>query len=158
MKYYLIAGEASGDLHGSNLMKGLLRSDPQAEFRFWGGDLMAAVGGREHLAKHYRDASFFGIGEIVRRLPTVLAQIRECKRDIVAMPARAGAHRLSGVQLPDGEVRPRVRHPCILLHFAQGVGVEGASCGTNPPVCGQAVHHLPLRGGVFRPTGNRCGI
>lgn len=58
MKYYLIAGEASGDLHGSNLMKGLLRSDPQAEFRFWGGDLMAAVGGREHLAKHYRDASF----------------------------------------------------------------------------------------------------
>ena len=44
MKYYLIAGEASGDLHGSNLMKGLLRSDPQAEFRFWGGDLMAAVG------------------------------------------------------------------------------------------------------------------
>ena len=47
MKYYLIAGEASGDLHGSNLMKGLLRSDPQAEFRFWGGDLMAAVGGRE---------------------------------------------------------------------------------------------------------------
>ena len=84
MKYYLIAGEASGDLHGSNLMKGLLRSDPQAEFRFWGGDLMAAVGGREHLAKHYRDASFFGIGEIVRRLPTVLAQIRECKRDIVA--------------------------------------------------------------------------
>ena len=84
MKYYLIAGEASGDLHGSNLMKGLLRSDPQAEFRFWGGDLMAAVGGREHLAKHYRDASFFGIGEIVRRLPTVLAQIRECKRDIAA--------------------------------------------------------------------------
>ena len=84
MRYYLIAGEASGDLHGSNLMKGLLRSDPQAEFRFWGGDLMAAVGGREHLAKHYRDASFFGIGEIVRHLPTVLAQIRECKRDIAA--------------------------------------------------------------------------
>ena len=84
MRYYLIAGEASGDLHGSNLMKGILEADPQAEFRFWGGDLMAAVGGREHLAKHYRDASFFGIGEIVRRLPTVLAQIRECKRDIVA--------------------------------------------------------------------------
>ena len=84
MRYYLIAGEASGDLHGSNLMKGLLRNDPQAEFRFWGGDLMAAVGGRDRLAKHYRDASFFGIGEIVRRLPTVLSQIGECKRDIAA--------------------------------------------------------------------------
>lgn len=84
MKYYLIAGEASGDLHGANLMKGLLKSDPQAEFRFWGGDRMAAVGGRQGLAKHYRDASFFGIGEIVRNLRTVLSQIEECKRDVAA--------------------------------------------------------------------------
>ena len=84
MKYYLIAGEASGDLHGANLMKGLLKSDPQAEFLFWGGDRMAAVGGRQGLAKHYRDASFFGIGEIVRNLRTVLSQIEECKRDVAA--------------------------------------------------------------------------
>ena len=53
MKYYIIAGEPSGDLHGSNLMKGLLKSDPEAQFRFCGGDMMSAVGGRENLLKHY---------------------------------------------------------------------------------------------------------
>lgn len=84
MKYYLIAGEASGDLHGANLMKGLLKSDPQAEFRFWGGDGMAEAGGRENLAKHYREASFFGFVEVAMNARTVLSQIRECKRDVLA--------------------------------------------------------------------------
>lgn len=84
MKYYIIAGEASGDLHGSNLMKGLLKSDPDARFRFWGGNLMAAVGGEENLVKHYRETSFFGVWEIIRNLPTVLSQIKGCKRDIEA--------------------------------------------------------------------------
>ena len=56
MKYYIIAGEASGDLHGSNLMKAILRNDPQAEIRFWGGDLMQSVGGT--LVKHIRDLAF----------------------------------------------------------------------------------------------------
>lgn len=84
MRYYLIAGEASGDLHGANLMKGLLKSDPQAQFRFWGGDKMSAVGGSDNLAKHYREASFFGIMEIIKNLGTVVSQISECKRDIAA--------------------------------------------------------------------------
>ena len=59
MRYYLIAGEASGDLHASNLMKALREEDSQAEFRFLGGDLMAAVGGT--LVKHYREMAFMGI-------------------------------------------------------------------------------------------------
>jgi lipid-A-disaccharide synthase len=84
MKYYLIAGEASGDLHGSNLMKGIRRSDPGAEFRFWGGDKMAAVGGSAGLAKHYKEASFFGFGQVIANLGKVLGQIAECKRDIRA--------------------------------------------------------------------------
>ena len=54
MKYYLIAGEPSGDLHGANLIRGLQKADPGAEFRFWGGDCMAAAGGAENLRKHYR--------------------------------------------------------------------------------------------------------
>lgn len=58
MKYYLIAGEASGDLHASNLMKAIKAKDTQAEFRFWGGDLMQQVGGT--LVKHYRDLAFMG--------------------------------------------------------------------------------------------------
>lgn len=84
MKYYLIAGEASGDLHGSNLMKGILRADPEAQFRFWGGDMMAEVGGAANLAKHYRQTSFFGVAEVLKNLPTIFSQLSECQRDVVA--------------------------------------------------------------------------
>ena len=61
MKYYLIAGEPSGDLHGANLIRGLRKADPDAQFRFWGGDLMADAGGKTNLRKHYRETSFFGV-------------------------------------------------------------------------------------------------
>lgn len=84
MKYYIIVGEPSGDLHGSNLMRGLQAEDSEAQFRFWGGDKMAEVGGVENLAKHYRETSFFGIVNVLRNLRTVLGQINECKRDIEA--------------------------------------------------------------------------
>ena len=84
MKYYIIAGEPSGDLHGSNLMKGLRKSDPEAEFRFWGGDMMAEVGGRENLVKHYREMSFFGIWQVIMNLRTILSQMGDCCRDIIA--------------------------------------------------------------------------
>ena len=82
MKYYLIAGEASGDLHGSNLMKSLSREDAGAEFRVWGGDLMEGAGGE--LVKHYRDLAFMGFLEVVKNLPTILRNIRFCKADILA--------------------------------------------------------------------------
>lgn len=84
MKYYLIAGEPSGDLHGANLMAGLRKADPGAEFRFWGGERMAAVAGAEHLVKDYRETSFFGIVQVLRNLRTIRAQIRECRDDIAA--------------------------------------------------------------------------
>lgn len=84
MKYYLIAGEPSGDLHGSNLIKGLAKADPEARFRFWGGDKMAAAGGAENLAKHYRETSFFGIVEVLKNLHTIRRQMRECRADVAA--------------------------------------------------------------------------
>ena len=84
MKYYIISGEPSGDLHGSNLMRGIKQEDADAQFRFWGGDKMAEVGGAENLAKHYRETSFFGIVQVVRNLKTIFGQIDECKRDIEA--------------------------------------------------------------------------
>ena len=84
MKYYIISGEPSGDLHGSNLMRGLQAEDSEAQFRFWGGDKMAEVGGAENLAKHYRELSFFGIAQVLRNLKTIFRQIDECKRDIEA--------------------------------------------------------------------------
>ena len=84
MKYYIIAGEPSGDLHGGNLMRGLQTEDSEAQFRFWGGDKMAEVGGAENLAKHYRELSFFGIVQVLRNLKTIFGQIDECRRDIEA--------------------------------------------------------------------------
>lgn len=80
MKYYLIAGEASGDLHGANLMRALQQIDPEAEFRFWGGDRMEAVGGK--LIKHYRDLAFMGFWEVITNLKTILRNIDFCKQDI----------------------------------------------------------------------------
>ena len=80
MRYYLIAGEASGDLHASNLMKALREEDSQAEFRFLGGDLMAAVGGT--LVKHYREMAFMGILPVLRNLGTILRTMRTCQADI----------------------------------------------------------------------------
>lgn len=80
MKYYIIAGEASGDLHGSNLMKALYKEDAQAEIRFWGGDLMQKTGGT--LVKHYRELAFMGFIEVVFNLKTILNNIKFCKKDI----------------------------------------------------------------------------
>jgi len=80
MKYYIIAGEASGDLHGSNLMKALKQKDPDAEFRFWGGDLMTKQGGI--IVKHYRDLAFMGFLEVAMNLRTILNNIKFCKEDI----------------------------------------------------------------------------
>ncbi|MAU17488.1 MAG: lipid-A-disaccharide synthase [Muricauda sp.] len=80
MKYYIIAGEASGDLHGSNLIKALKKEDPSAEIRCWGGDLMQQAGGE--LAKHYKDMAFMGFLEVVMNIPTIFKNISYCKEDI----------------------------------------------------------------------------
>lgn len=81
MKYYLIAGEASGDLHGSNLMKHISNSDPQAEFRFWGGDLMKAQGGE--MVVHYRETDFMGLSDVVLNLGKIFRFLKTCKADIL---------------------------------------------------------------------------
>ncbi|EAQ48035.1 lipid-A-disaccharide synthase [Leeuwenhoekiella blandensis] len=80
MKYYIIAGEASGDLHAANLMKAIVAEDPQADFRFWGGDLMKKVGGT--LVKHYRDLAFMGFLEVLMNLRTITKNLAFCKKDI----------------------------------------------------------------------------
>lgn len=82
MKYYLIVGEASGDLHASNLMKALKNADAAAEFRFFGGDLMSAVGGER--VKHYRDTAFMGFVPVLLHLRSIFSNMSMCKKDIVA--------------------------------------------------------------------------
>jgi lipid-A-disaccharide synthase len=80
MKYYLIAGEASGDLHGSKLMRGLKGSDPEPEFRFFGGDLMSAEGGT--LVQHYRQTAVMGLFKVISNLGRISGNLRRCKRSI----------------------------------------------------------------------------
>jgi len=81
MKYYIIAGEASGDLHASNLMKALKERDPQADFRCWGGDLMEAAGG--DIVKHYKDLAFMGFWEVFTHLNTILRNFKICQADML---------------------------------------------------------------------------
>jgi lipid-A-disaccharide synthase len=80
MKYYIIAGEPSGDLHAAKLMNGIKKRDPQAEFRCWGGEQMEAAGGT--IVKHYRELAFMGLLEVIQNLKTILNNITFCKDDI----------------------------------------------------------------------------
>ncbi|MDZ7845935.1 MAG: lipid-A-disaccharide synthase [Owenweeksia sp.] len=82
MKYYLIAGEASGDLHAANLMRALTINDVRAEFRCWGGDRMQAAGGQ--LVKHYRELAFMGFAEVLMNLRIILGNLKMCRADIEA--------------------------------------------------------------------------
>lgn len=92
MKYYIIAGEASGDLHGSNLMKGLYAEDPDADIRFWGGDLMNRVYSKNRkagmsdggLVRHYKDGAIMGFWEVFRKAGQLLGNVRFCEKDILA--------------------------------------------------------------------------
>lgn len=84
MKYYIIAGEASGDLHGSNLMKGLYAEDPDAQIRFWGGDLMASVCLDDGLVRHYKGGAVMGFVEVLSKAGRLLKNVSFCKQDIIA--------------------------------------------------------------------------
>ena len=81
MKYYLIVGEASGDLHATHLMQSLTKQDAHAEFRFFGGDMMAAVGGTR--VKHYKDLAYMGFIPVLLHLPTILQNMKMCQQDIL---------------------------------------------------------------------------
>src|SRR5689334_980049 len=81
MRYYIIAGEASGDLHGGNLIKALHLTDSNAHIRCWGGDKMQSAGAT--LVKHYRDLAFMGFVEVLMHLKTILKNIEFCKQDII---------------------------------------------------------------------------
>lgn len=85
MKYYIIAGEASGDLHGANLVRALVAQDAAAEIRFWGGDAMAeAGGGKAVLVKHYRDLAYMGFWEVLTHLRVIFGNMAFCRKDVAA--------------------------------------------------------------------------
>lgn len=81
MKYYIIAGEASGDLHGRNLMNAIKKQDDQAQFRVWGGDLMKEAGAE--LVSHYKERAYMGFLEVILHLKKILGFIDQCKADLI---------------------------------------------------------------------------
>jgi len=83
MRYYIIAGEASGDLHGSNLIKGLRLEDPKAEFRFWGGGLMSEAAGGIEPVRDYRETAVMGVSDVIAKAPKILGNLSFCKQDIL---------------------------------------------------------------------------
>lgn len=99
LRYYLIAGEASGDLHGAKLVEALIERDPRAEIRAWGGDLMQAAGAT--VVKHYRELAFMGFVEVVMNLRTILGNLKACQRDIEAFRP----HRLVLIDYPGFNLR-----------------------------------------------------
>jgi len=111
MKYYIIAGESSGDLHGSNLMKEIRARDPQAEFRCWGGDRMQKQGGV--IVKHYRDLAFMGFIRVILNLRTILGNIKFCKEDILQYKPDA----VILVDYPGFNLREYVDQMFVILPF-----------------------------------------
>ena len=143
MKYYLIVGEASGDLHASHLMQSLKQRDEHAEFRFFGGDLMAAVGGTR--VKHYRELAYMGFVPVLLHLRTILKNMKMCKQDILQWQ-------------PD--VLILVDYPGFNLDIAKFVHSQKLTANSQQPKIyyEQARHplqprhprHRPLQGGEAR--------
>jgi lipid-A-disaccharide synthase len=122
MKYYIIAGERSGDLHASNLIKELRKNDPQAEFRAWGGDMMKNQGAV--IVKHIDELAFMGFVEVVRNLPAIMKNFRLCKNDILNYKPDAIIFiDYPGFNLRIAQFAKQNKHTYHLLHFSTGLGM-----------------------------------
>ena len=155
MKYYIIAGEASGDLHGSNLMKGIYAEDPQAEIRFWGGDLMHAVWAgsqnnpsQEGLVKHYKEGAVMGFVEVLAKAGKLLKNVKFCKEDILAWkPDVVVLIDYPGFNFKIAE---------FLLYSSKSLGLTRKPHQEAQGICRQALHRIPFRETILRCQ--RCGI
>ena len=143
MKYYVIAGEASGDLNASNLVKEIFKLDKDARIRAWGGDLMSAAGAE--VVKHYRDLAFMGFTEVIKNLPAILGNLKFCKKRYPEFPARcAGAGRLSRLQPQDRKMGQGAGFAHRLLYIATGLGLERGKGEEYPESGGQDAGHTSL--------------
>ena len=132
MKYYLIAGEASGDLHASRLMQSLKRHDPEAQFRFFGGDMMAAVAGPP--VRHYRDLAYMGLVPVLLHLPTILKNMKMCKQDIAQwQPHAVILVDYPGFNLDIAKYVHRLHHPSPITHHPSSPNTHHPSPNTQHP-------------------------
>ncbi len=134
MRYYLIVGEASGDLHASNLMRALRREDPEAEFRFFGGDLMAKVGGV--CVRHYKALAYMGFVPVLLHLRTILRNMDFCKNDVEAWNPDV----LILVDYPGFNYA----NSRILLYLSENLGMEGIPHQEYQARCGRVILYLAV--------------
>jgi lipid-A-disaccharide synthase len=126
MKFYLIAGERSGDLHGSNLIKQLKQREPDAQFRGFGGDYMHEAGMEEVV--HYRELAFMGLAEVLANLRTISKKIEQCKRDILQYkPDVIVLIDYAGFNMRIAKFAKSKRDKSILVYFTKGLGLESKS-------------------------------
>ena len=148
MRYYLIAGEASGDLHASRLMRSLKTFDERAEFRFFGGEQMQQAGGT--LVKHYRELAYMGFIPVLLHLPTILKNMRRCKADIVAWhPDVVILVDYPGFNLDIAAWLKRHTDIPVLLYQPEDMGMEGISHQEYQARCSRTLLDTSLRGGIF---------
>lgn len=134
MRYYIIAGEASGDLHASNLIRGLRAEDPEADIRGWGGDLMREAGAE--VVRHYKDTAIMGFLTVLKNLGKIKANIRLCCEDIRSWkPDVVILVDYAGFNLRIARFAKRDRFESILLHFAEVVGLEYRAREKDQAVC-----------------------
>jgi len=134
MKYFLIAGEASGDMHGSRLMSEIKKTDSEAIFMFFGGDLMAEQGGV--LLKHYRDLAFMGILPVIMNLRTISKNFNLCEKELLLFRPDV----LILIDYPGFNLRMAK----FAKQIAQNLGMEDPPCRESEKVCRPDVHHFPF--------------
>lgn len=134
MRYFLVAGEASGDLHGASLMRELKAIDANAEFCFLGGDLMQQEGGT--LVQHYKNMAFMGIVNVILNLKKNRKKLQPMYQGYTSiLSGRSDIDRLSGVQSESSQIcKNNTKHTCILLYSSQTMGVERVSNKNNKTI------------------------
>ena len=159
MRYYIIAGEASGDLHGSNLIRGLAAEDGAAQLRFWGGDMMLAAarenGVQAQLVRHYRDGAVMGFTEVLAKGRRLLRNVEFCKSDILAWkPDVVVLIDYPGFNMKIAEFchRHGIR---VFYYIPQDLGLSRGAQQEAQGLGGPALHRLPLREGVFLQTRHK---
>ena len=140
MRYFIIAGEASGDLHGAALIEALRAEDPEAAFTFLGGDRMTAAAGCEPVI-HNRDMAFMGFSEVLRNLGKIFGNMRRTRRALAA----SGADCLILIDYPSFNLKvAKTRAAGLLLHLAQDMGVERVARKGHQEDCRPYVLHSAL--------------
>ena len=127
MKYYIIAGEPSGDLHGANLMKCLQVSDSQAEFRFWGGDIMKAASSNGTIVRHYKDTAVMGVWDVLTHLGKIRKKFNVCRADLLTnRPEGLILVEYEGLNLPMAALAHKHGIKSFII-FRQSLGSKGVS-------------------------------